>query len=188
MARRAPITTLVARLLGLHTDAGAFRLGAAGEVAVGRRLAKLRAPRWHVVHAVPLDEGRADIDHVVIGPSGVFTLNTKNHPGAHVWVGMHSLLVNGQKTDYLWRSRAEAARAARLLGAACTLGVRVRPVIVVAARRVVVRQQPPGVHVVAAGAVVRWLRHQEPVLTPEEVTAIFDAARRDATWTHRRGD
>lgn len=171
-----------------HGDPPADAAGAAGESAVGRRLGKLRAPRWHVVHAVPLDEGGSDIDHVVIGPPGVFTLNTKDHPGAHVWAGTHTLLVNGQKTDYLWRSRAGAARAARLLGAACPLAVRVRPVIVLAARRVVVREQPPGVDVIAAGAVVRWLRHQEPVLTPEEVTAIFDVARRDSTWVHRRQD
>ena len=33
--------------------------------------------KWHVIHSVPSEKG-ADIDHVVIGPAGVFTLNTKN--------------------------------------------------------------------------------------------------------------
>lgn len=149
---------------------------------MGRRLARLRAPRWHVLHAVPLDDGAADIDHVVIGPPGVFTLNTKNHPGAHVCVGTHSVLVDGAKTHYLWRARAEAARAARVLDAASSVPVSVRPLIVVLARRLDVCQQPPGVHVIAAGHIVRWLHDQRSVLTTEEVSTIFEVARRDSTW------
>lgn len=188
LRRRAPFSTFVGRLLGFPTDAGAFGVGAAGEIAVGRRLGKRRAPRWRILHAVPLGDGGVDIDHVVIGPPGVFTLNSKHHPTSRIWVGTHAFVVNGHKTDYLWRSRAEGARATRLLGAASAIPVGVHPVIVVAARRLDVRQQPPGVHVVDAGAVVRWLRHQQPVLTAEEVTAIFDVARRDSTWLARHRD
>ncbi|MBG6212216.1 hypothetical protein RCH23_000129 [Cryobacterium sp. CAN_C3] len=43
-------------------------------------LSKL-GPEWTVLHAVPVGSGSSDIDHVVIGPAGVFTINTKNHTG-----------------------------------------------------------------------------------------------------------
>ncbi|MFF2300083.1 nuclease-related domain-containing protein [Arthrobacter sp. NPDC058127] len=61
--------------------------GALGEVAVGRILERL-GPEWTVLHAVPVGAGTSDIDHVLIGPSGVFTLNTKNHTGQSVWVAL----------------------------------------------------------------------------------------------------
>ncbi|MGJ9403557.1 nuclease-related domain-containing protein [Arthrobacter sp. KK5.5] len=48
------------------------------EIRTGHILASL-APEWAVLHAVPVGAGTADIDHVLIGPAGVFTLNTKDH-------------------------------------------------------------------------------------------------------------
>ena len=43
---------------------------------------RLRTPRWRVLHSVPVEGGR-DIDHVMIGPPGVVTINSKHHrPGA----------------------------------------------------------------------------------------------------------
>ncbi|WP_371261683.1 nuclease-related domain-containing protein [Arthrobacter sp. ov118] len=32
---------------------------------------------------MPVGAGASDVDHVLIGPAGVFTLNTKNHAGQH---------------------------------------------------------------------------------------------------------
>lgn len=174
--------TLLAELLGVHTRARDFRVGADGEVAVARRLRTLDARRWRVLHAVPVGGGGADIDHVVIGPPGVFTLNTKHHPGATVLVVERSVLVNGRPTDYLRRSQVEGDRAARLLSAACPMPVGVRPVVVVVSHRFGVRMQPRGVAVVDARAIVRWLRRQPSTLTPDEVATIFELARRESTW------
>ena len=39
-----PVRTRLARLLQVHTDERAFRVGAVGEETVGRRLAKLKLP------------------------------------------------------------------------------------------------------------------------------------------------
>ena len=50
--------------------------GAAGERLVARRLRRL--PRtWTVLHDI--DRGRGNIDHIAIGPHGVFTIETKLH-------------------------------------------------------------------------------------------------------------
>jgi hypothetical protein len=51
--------------------------GAAGEERVGRILDALDG--WQVYH--DLATGRGNIDHVIIGPAGVFTVETKSQAG-----------------------------------------------------------------------------------------------------------
>jgi hypothetical protein len=178
---QAPVKTFVARVLRVHTEERAWRVGADGEEEVARRLRKL-TDSWRFVHAVPVGTGDADIDHVVIGPGGIFTLNTKNHRGKRVWISEHSFLVNGQRTDYLRNSRHEATRAARLLSTAVGFEVAVEPVIVVLAAELTIKAAPHGVHVVAHTKVARWLNHLPTSLPPNVVAQIFGVARRDTTW------
>jgi hypothetical protein len=56
--------------------------GVRAEQAVARALRRLlRArPFFYVVNALPL--GRSDIDHIVVGPTGVFAIETKGYAGA----------------------------------------------------------------------------------------------------------
>ncbi len=83
-----------------------------------------------MLHAVPVGNRGSDIDHVAIGPGGVWTLNTKTHPGKSVWIGKHQVRVDGHKTHYLRNSRHEAERASRLLTSACGFPVTVRAALV----------------------------------------------------------
>ncbi len=53
--------------------------GAMAEEHVGALLDGLPGERWRVVHDVSL--GRGNVDHIAIGPPGVFTIETKSHPG-----------------------------------------------------------------------------------------------------------
>jgi hypothetical protein len=177
----APVKTALARVLGVHSDERAWRVGADGEEEVARRLGKL-GDGWHVLNAVPVGTRGADIDHVVIGPSGVFTLNTKNHRGKHVWAAEHAMRVDNQPTDYLRNSRHEAKRAARLLSKAVGSNVIVEPVIVVIADKLTIKHQPNGVHVVAHHNVAHWLSRLPAWLAPHAVERIYDVARRDNTW------
>ena len=64
----APVRTLLARALGVHTDERAWRVGARGERVVGEELEKLASKGWTVVHDVPVGERGANVDHVVVGP------------------------------------------------------------------------------------------------------------------------
>lgn len=52
--------------------------GATGEEEIGRLLEELD-DGWLTLHDV--DTGRGNIDHVVIGPGGIFTIETKSHRG-----------------------------------------------------------------------------------------------------------
>jgi hypothetical protein len=181
----APVRSLLARMLLVPSDERAWRIGADGEEKVGRSLAKLtrRDGAWRVLHSIPVGDRGSDIDHVVIGPGGVFTLNTKNHPGATIWVGEYTFLVNGFRQPYLRNSRHEAARASRLLSAACGFPIDVAGVVVpVNAEKIVIKKAPVGAHVMNRRRLARWLRRLPATLDAATVDAIYDAARRSTTW------
>jgi hypothetical protein len=98
----------------------------------------------------------------------------------------HSFLVNGQKTDYLRNSRFEAARASKLLSAACGFGVPVKPIIVVIARAITVKARPSDVLVVGRKQIAKWLSRSPVLLAPEGVAKVYEQARRDSTWRTAR--
>ena len=185
LKQAAPVRTFVARALGVRNDERAWRIGADGEEKVAARLEKLlrKDPRWRILHAVPVGERGSDIDHVVIGPGGVFTINAKHHPGAKIWVGGDTFMVNGQRQPYIRNSRHEAKRAARLLSASCGFPVEVAGLVVpVRADDVTVKQAPDDVFVVTPAQVARWLRNRPEVLRADAIEAIFASARRSTTW------
>jgi hypothetical protein len=66
----------------LATEAGAWAAGAEGERRVGAVLGEL-PPAWTVLHDRLLRPGRTEVnlDHVLIGPGGVFLVDAKNRAG-----------------------------------------------------------------------------------------------------------
>jgi Nuclease-related domain len=56
-----------------------WRQGADGEKATAKALKPLSRDGWRVVHDI--DTGRGNLDHVLVGPAGVFLLDTKNLHG-----------------------------------------------------------------------------------------------------------
>jgi hypothetical protein len=188
LRRERPLLSTAADLLGFRPAARRFAIGAQGERIVGRRLDRWAGRHgWHVLHAVPVGRNGADIDHVVIGPFGVVTINTKV-TGTSVWVGQHGLKLGGTTVDYLRKSRAERARAGRLLAHAVGARVPVQSVIVfVGARRFTkARGGPRDVVVLAAPRDLRrWLRRQGTVLEAGQVEALYAAARQAETWSAR---
>ncbi|MHC5559280.1 nuclease-related domain-containing protein [Kocuria sp. U4B] len=171
----------------LSAEAAPWYQGAVGEIAVGAILARL-GPEWTVLHAVPVGEQGADIDHVLIGPPGVFTLNTKHHTAQSIWVAGRTLMVGGQKQPYIPKAFHEATRATKLLSAAVGESVPVNGVLVlVDPRCVTIREDPAGVAVVTDRQLIRWLTLQPPVLTPAQVSRIAVVAARPTTWTKHHG-
>jgi hypothetical protein len=88
--RRAnsPRSTVLPR--ALH----ARHVGAVGEQLVGQELALLPEP-WRVLHAVPAGSAGAHIDHLVIGPGGVFVLDTLHRAPTTIRVGTVVVRVDG---------------------------------------------------------------------------------------------
>jgi hypothetical protein len=72
--------------------------GAEGEELVGEVLEGLEPQGWLAVHDVSL--GRGNVDHVAIGPGGIFAIETKSHRG-RIWI---------EQIDRRWLKQAYAER------------------------------------------------------------------------------
>lgn len=180
-----PPNTVMQRFFGvspLGRDAEPWYLGALGELEVAHRLSAL-GPGWYVLHSVPVGTGASDLDHVVIGPAGAFTINTKHHRGQHVWVGAKRILVGGQRTDHLRNARYEANRTSKLLSIAARTLVDVTPIIaIVGAKRMTVRERSHDVVVLREHELARWLRRHPVTLSAEQVRHLAIVAAQPAAW------
>lgn len=173
----APRRGFVGRVLGLNPLAPAIRATyreAVGERLVGQVLDGL-GPRWDILHDLPLD--RSVLDHLAIGPAGVFVVRTVTCSAEDVVVDGDSFVVGGVGHDDIREARGDAAEAALLLGVA------VRPVVVVVdPRRFTVRTAPSDVHVVVADELERTLADASKTLSGDEVARISDLADLSDTW------
>lgn len=163
--------------------------GIRGEIDVADRLKRL-GPEWTVLHSLPIGDRDSDIDHVVVGPGGVFTINSKRHVDKKVWIAGGSYLVSGQKTGNLRNAEYEARRVRAKL-AAIGLDVPVTPVVAISgAKEITIKRRPEWngvpIEVVSAGAVRRRIgRRRKTLLAPELVRAVGEAAARTETWGAR---
>jgi Nuclease-related domain len=180
-----PSRSLLGRIFGKSPLTPATRpvyRAALGELLVGDMLDNL-GPRWDVLHVVPLDTGERDIDHLVIGPPGVFTITTENFPGQEFRVNGETLSVGNRPLDHILVARRLGERAAERLSAAAGRPVHVTPLLVaVTPTRLVMREEPEGVGVVTSKQLLHFFERQDPTLSGTDVAYISDIADRLSTW------
>ncbi|MFJ6719921.1 nuclease-related domain-containing protein [Streptomyces sp. NPDC091259] len=144
--------------------------------AVGAELEALEAMDWRVLHAVPLPGGGV-IDHLLIGPAGVFCVATVAGRRQRVRAG--DLLVTVGRADPrpdVRHIRRAAAHAARALRAPAT------PVVaVVDAATVEVAPTLRDVRVLQP-ALTPYFTTATPALKPPDADALFSLARDTSTW------
>ena len=164
--------------------AGKIRLTAA-QRRTRRQLTKLGRAGYLAMHARPIPESQDQIDHLVVGPAGVFAIDSENwdkrlavrtKSGKQLWHGPFS------KKDRLQHAQWEAQRAADLLSGAIGKPVIVRPAMAVYGPRIpwdvaTIRE----VDVFSGPRLRKYLRRrarQREVrpLTDEEIERIFKAA------------
>ena len=166
----------------LAADSVAWYLGAQGEIEVGKILGRL-PPEWRVFHALPIGKAGADIDHLVIGPGGIFTINTKHHRGKKIWIAERSMMVNGQKQPYLRNSKFEATRVTKMLRERMPqLPLAQAVIALVSPGSITIKKKPDAVNVLDANYLRRWLLKRPAVLEETdlvELAAIVDAPE---TW------
>jgi hypothetical protein len=150
---------------GRVLDPERLRRGISGEEAVADALAGLPSSYW-VLHGV--STGHGDVDHVVIGPTGVFALETKAWDGKF-YRSRGQLYCNGKPAEHVLRQARGAAGQVRqhLLEAGIDEWVEA----VVVASRASVSRSPlrfPNAYVVSINGVVdlitarrRWIRGSE---------------------------
>lgn len=152
---------------------------------VGTRLDRLTAYAWHVQHNVPMGRQGDVIEHLLIGPGGVYTVTVRSHPGATVVVDTHVVRVDGRATSYVRDARLEARRARALLADAVGSQVVVRPVVVIeeaGALDLAPTTMPDDV-LVLDGADVPGLFPRVPArLSADLIDRLAAAARARSTW------
>jgi hypothetical protein len=128
--------------------------GATGEEHVGGLLEQMSDDGWRVIHDASL--GRGNVDHILIGPSGVLTVETKSHPGPVRVSRLHGATLR----------QAQAQRKA----IERVTGLEVEPLIVFSRAwvdRPMARRK--GVRVVPARMLLGYLAKLPARLTPQEV-------------------
>ena len=129
------MSNLAKRLMGRQTGGDwTWRQGVRGEQQVGRALdnATLRTRGWSVLHGITRNARGTDVDHLLIGPGGIFSINAKFHEGKKVWLSEHAIWVGGKATHHLRDARSEATKVKELLDAAYPSPREVTPVVVIA--------------------------------------------------------
>jgi len=86
--------------------------GAGAELTVGRQLERL-GPDYKIINDI--NSGRGNVDHVCIGPTGIFVIETKAHRGVVSYT--NQILINGKnlEKDYLAQTQAEVRFVADFL-------------------------------------------------------------------------
>lgn len=167
----------VFRAWRLLRDLRNFDLGLMGELHVGQLLEGLRADGYHPVHDIMLE--RMNIDHVLVGPGGVFTVETKMlrktrgiQPTITSTRGW--LVINGH--DHVgnraaWQAEVEARSLEAVLrrrGVRCPA---IQPVLVFPGW-FVTEDVPGKVWVVNDRYLLEKIRRLRPTLTADEVDAV----------------
>lgn len=182
---KSKLLAYASKAFNADADERALREAAAVEEFTGTKLDELRDLGWRVLHSIPL-EGGADIDHMAIGPGGIFTVNTATHSGDSIVANRYQLRVDAEPVPYLRNARYEAEQVSRLLSIAMGMPLAVRSCVVVltsvVAPEVKITEMPADVMVLDRGGVPGWFKRRRDVLTPELVERIYDAARRSTTW------
>lgn len=153
----------------------ALRQGAEGERAVGQFLDRLRSDGYQVFHDV-LGEG-FNLDHVVIGPAGVFTIETKTwskpaHGDARIGYDGEKLVAGSwmPNRDPLIQAKAQARWLAALLSESTGRRLAVQPVVVFPGWYV---EAAPGsqrdVWVMEPKGLPAFLARQQKCLSPEDI-------------------
>jgi hypothetical protein len=163
---------------------------AVGELFVGDLLSEL-GEEWAVFHSVPVGISAGapsgahggDLDHLVIGPAGCFTVTVRNHPGLDIAVSGRTVLVAGAKVSYVRDAEHDLGRAERLLGAALGGGLSVTGILVfVEPKALTSRQIPRDLEVLSSSELLPWLAARPEVFDATEVERIAGAAEQRKIW------
>ncbi|MGT2530418.1 nuclease-related domain-containing protein [Streptomyces nojiriensis] len=144
---------------------------------MGDVLDALEPDGWRTLHCVPLP-GLGRIDHLLIGPAGIFCVRTA--PGRRQRAAVGDLLLTvgraEPRPDPRWLRRA-AARAGRALEAEV-----IPALAVVDASRVDVAPTVRDIRVLQPLTALSALTTAPTTLKPGDVEALFALARDTGTW------
>jgi hypothetical protein len=173
-------------IVWLSKDAVSWLRGVRGELHTASHLRKL-GEDWVVLHSIPVGNRGSDIDHVVIGPAGVFTVNSKRLRDRRVWVDGERMLVDGRKADYLRNAEFEARRVDAVLHRAGLMTAALPIIAVSGAKSITVKASPSWkgrvIGVATVEQIVRRIRRRPVKLTPDQVALVARLFSDSSAWT-----
>jgi hypothetical protein len=202
LRQRVPGQSLIEKLLE-EWDAGRIHFDARGDVVIdeeargwydgvlGERQTALElsllGPEWTVLHSVPINERGTDLDHIAIGPSGVYVINSKRHPGKTVTAGGAGMRLDGNGVRYIPSAAGQTRQAAERLSAACGFAVPVTGILsFVDVRSISIRAplHDQGTPVVAVReSEIATRLNGRRALSDDQIASVVDAATRAGTWS-----
>jgi hypothetical protein len=157
----AAVIVTAAAMFAQRASTVAWRTGAIGEQRTGELLGPLEAEGFRVIHDRLIPGSRANIDHIVVGPPGVFVVETKNY---------ERRLSRARKEKFAAQAKREAAAVATVVSP-----VPVTPLVCVhRADLGWFKLEVDGVRIVGPKELVRLFRKAHVQLQQDDVTRLAD--------------
>ena len=165
------LVLVMSALFTTPNSISAWQTGADGEVRTGRLLEPLKAEGFRILHDRKIPGSRANIDHIVFGPPGIFVVETKSYSGALQIRGNEVFVGGRRRTGMIDEAKREAAAVqSALADEIAAHGWSVTPVICVhRADLPWFRSEVGDVRIVSGKELVKRLRKADPVLAPADV-------------------
>ncbi|MEU0520492.1 nuclease-related domain-containing protein [Streptosporangium sp. NPDC006007] len=165
-----------------HSTVPAWRRASVAERRTEAQLKRLERGGYRTLHARAIPGSEAQIDHLVVGPTGVYAVDSEKwDKRLPVRVQSHRKLFHGpfNQKPRLDEARWEASQAAQLIGEALSREVTIIPSLAIYGPAIpwkvlTVRD----VDVFDGGRVRKWITKRERSLTDVEIDEIYDAAER----------
>ncbi len=161
-----------------NLDDVSYKAGVAGEQRTAGVLAGLEREGYKVLHSVPLSP-RKDIDHLVIGPSGIHAVNTKSS-SYEVTAKDDAVYADGYRQKWIDSITRDAGLAGEYLARAARMELEVQPLVAVWSSIGVTSSSPQLVAGEDLGAVITG--HAQ-VIPAAWLEVAYNVARRSDTWT-----
>lgn len=150
-----------------------YRRGSEGEKTVTKILTSALGDEYSLINDVSIHDGYGNIDHIVLGPNGVFVIETKNYAGRIVcdgdeWSSQHTGKFNrlihydlGSPSRQVKRNAVRVKRVIENLGAFRSKRIWVDGVLVFANKRVHLRINNPTVPILRASELLEFIITRE---------------------------
>ena len=181
----AIVATISAAIWYLRLFPIARRLnrGERGELHVADKLEELRSNGYRPIHDI-VGHG-FNVDHVLVGPGGIFAIETKYRSGKGeiTFRDLEGVLVGGrlEEKDCLKQARASAAAIRDLIHESCGRREWVIPIVVfVGDWKIRNKWRDTNVRVFTPDGLLHYIRDQQPQLTRSEIQLIASHLERSA--------
>lgn len=150
-------------------------LGINGEKTVGQSLEYLRSSDYKVFHDIVTEKG--NIDHVIVGPGGVFTVETKtrsilNEDLNVIFNGIEVIIDGFSDKKPITQARGEAYWLEKFISKNAKMEVKVKPIVIYPGRFVKQIVSSPDIWVLNEKALPSYLANERVSLSSENIALL----------------